>query len=132
VLRLAQPDAEDGLRSAIAACAACKPQLVASLYIQLERGMGGLPLHLEVLPYRGCIAKKVAAAASYPAPVAMLVIRDPELKRDAHVAALREHYGLTPAEATLAVEMLRGDGRHPAGGVDQAFTRLRVSLSRNS
>lgn len=116
ILRLAQPAADSRLRSAVSACAAGRPLLSASPYIQLERGMGGSPFLIEPVPFRGSIAKKVAVAASRPAPVAMLIIHDPDIKRDVHVAMLRERYSLTPAEAALAIEILKGDGRQAAAG----------------
>jgi DNA-binding CsgD family transcriptional regulator len=71
---------------------------------------------VEVVPYRGRIARKLAVAAGGPAPAAMLVLRDPLKLRDTRIARLRERYGLTQAEATLAVEMLAGDGRAAAAG----------------
>lgn len=114
ILRLAQHDAEMRLCAAITACATGRPQLALSRQIQIARGTDAPPLLMEVLPYRGGIAKKVAVAASYPAPVALLVLHDPEKVRDTRLAAFKIHYGLTPAEAKLAVEMLAGDGRAAA------------------
>lgn len=111
VLHLAQPCANARLRMAIAACATTDPQLPAEQRIPVARKTGGSPLAMEVFPYCAGIARMVAVAAGCPAPAAMLVVRDPDMARLARIAALRERYDLTQAEAALAVEMLRGDGR---------------------
>ena len=114
ILRLAQPRADALLRATINACTAGWPLSAAGRHVRFARSASGSPLLVKVVPYRGGIAKAVAAAASYPAPVAMLILHDPDKERAARVATFRERYGLTPAEATLAVEMLRGDGRAAA------------------
>ncbi len=113
ILRLAQPRADALLRATINACTAGWPLSAAGRHVRFARGASG-SLLVEVVPYRCGIAKEVAMAAGYPAPVAMLIVHDPDKERAARVATFRERYGLTQAEAVLAVEMLRGDGRAAA------------------
>lgn len=114
VLGLGQAEADNRLRTAIRSCAAGWPPPESGRHVHAARGDGSSPLQIEVVPCRAGIAKKVAASAGGPAPVAMLVVRDDDLQRRARVARLRERYGLTRAEATLTVEMLKGDGRAAA------------------
>lgn len=114
ILNLADPEANSRMRAAITACAVNGPRLGTLPYIRLDCGAEGPPFFIELVPYCGEIAKKLAKADGRSAPVAMLIVHDPILKRDSHIAALRERYGLTLAEAALAIEMLEGDGRAAA------------------
>lgn len=63
-------------------------------------------------------------------PGAVLFVRDPEHRR-AHIReTLVRGYGLTSAEATLALEMLRGDGKHAAAmrlGITYGTARAHLS-----
>lgn len=59
----------------------------------------------------------------HPRPVAMLLLRDPAGRRRAARALLGERFGLTPAEAEVAIELMQGDGRAAAA------ERLGVSLA---
>jgi DNA-binding CsgD family transcriptional regulator len=56
-------------------------------------------------------------------PTAILLITDPEEASETRRDWLRQDYGLTPAEALLAVEISKGDGLLAAAG------RLGVSLT---
>ena len=43
--------------------------------------------------------------------VAIVLVSDPETEMQARVESLRDRFGLTPAEATFALEIIKGDGR---------------------
>ncbi len=47
-------------------------------------------------------------------PVAIVTVRDPDLNRQRREESLRRRFGLTCAEAALAAEILKGDGRRAA------------------
>ncbi len=74
-------------------------------------GRGGMrkPVQIEVLPFR--VHAGLLQATS---PVAMLLVNDPERDQQANVERLRRQFGLTRAEAALALEMMAGDGRAAA------------------
>lgn len=113
-LRLARAYSDALLLGAVAACAASGPRLLADHPIQIPCGATDAPLVAEIVPYRGRIARKMAMAAGSSAPAAVMILRDPAKRRNGRIAMLRERYGLTPAEAALALEMLAGDGRAAA------------------
>jgi DNA-binding CsgD family transcriptional regulator len=63
-------------------------------------------------------------------PGAVLFVRDPEHRRSQIRETLVRGYGLTSAEATLALEMLRGDGKHAAAmrlGITYGTARAHLS-----
>lgn len=74
----------------------------------------GSPLQLVVTPFpdrqRG-VNKLWHIAAT---PVAIILIKDPELKKQALKQRLQIQYGLTAAEADLTIEIFKGDGREAA------------------
>ena len=41
----------------------------------------------------------------------MVLVSDPETEKEASVEDLRERFGLPPAEAAFALEIIEGDGR---------------------
>ena len=43
--------------------------------------------------------------------VAVVLVSDPETEMQARIESLRGRFGLTPAEATFALEIIKGDGR---------------------
>jgi len=47
-------------------------------------------------------------------PVAILFVDDPDMRSRDKKERLASRYGLTPAEARLAVEIAKGDGKHAA------------------
>ncbi len=83
-----------------------------------EPGEGGLPLGLIAVPRAEAPAVHIAVhAAGVPAPpaglVALLAVSDPEARPTAHgpmLALLREAYGLTAAEAEVALRTAEGEG----------------------
>lgn len=77
--------------------------------VAIDRGGMRKPVQIEVLPFR------VHAGLLRPvSPVAMLLVNDPERDHEANIERLRRRFGLTRAEAALALEMMAGDGRAAA------------------
>jgi DNA-binding CsgD family transcriptional regulator len=77
----------------------------------LRRGAGRLSLNVLVTPIRPETAM-VSIPWSFPQrAVAIVLVTDPEIEMRARVESLRDRYGLTPAEATFALEIIKGDGR---------------------
>jgi len=63
-------------------------------------------------------------------PVAIVTVRDPDIDRRRQEVNLRRHFGLTAAEARLAAEILKGDGRAAAarrGGISAATAKTHLS-----
>ena len=54
-------------------------------------------------------------------PMAVIFVNDPDKNNKPTVVQLREKFGLTPAEANFAVEILKGDG------IQAAADRLSIS-----
>jgi len=110
---LSATDLDDGrrLRELIASCAGYANAVDAGGEILLRRGVGRLPLDAMVTP----ILPETAMAAipwTFPQRAAAIVlVSDPETEIRARIEGLRERFGLTPAEAVFALEIVKGDGR---------------------
>ena len=64
------------------------------------------------------------------APVAIVTVSDPNVARRWQEANLRRRFGLTAAEAGLAAEILKGDGRTAAArrrGISDATAKTHLS-----
>jgi DNA-binding CsgD family transcriptional regulator/PAS domain-containing protein len=100
------------LRGLIASCAVTASAATgAGGEIVLRRGAGRLPLDVLVTPIQ-----PETAMASIPwtfpqRAVAIVLVSDPETELQARVESLRDRFGLTPAEAIFALEIIKGDGR---------------------
>jgi DNA-binding CsgD family transcriptional regulator len=100
------------LRGLIASCAVeASAGTGAGGDIELRRGTGRLPLDVLVTPIQ-----PETAMASIPwtfpqRAVAIVLVSDPETEMQARVESLRDRFGFTPAEATFALEIIKGDGR---------------------
>jgi DNA-binding CsgD family transcriptional regulator/PAS domain-containing protein len=95
------------LHAAIAACA--EPGLAAAPpnLVLLSRGEGRRPLSVRVAPAPpGAVPPWLAGSR----PSAILCVTDPELDPAPATEELRSRFGLTRAQAALAVEILGGDG----------------------
>jgi DNA-binding CsgD family transcriptional regulator len=109
---VSSPHADDGrnLRSLIASCGP-EAGTKAGGQASLRRPSGRLPLHALVTP----VGKETAVAAMpwtiMQRPAAIVLISDPEADMKARIESLRERFGLTPAEAVFALEIVKGDGR---------------------
>jgi DNA-binding CsgD family transcriptional regulator len=109
---LSAPDADDGrnLRALIASCA-MEANITTGGQATLRRPSGRLPLHALVTPIRQETAVAAIPWTIMQRPAAIVLISDPETEMRAHIEALRERFGLTPAEAAFALEIVKGDGR---------------------
>jgi DNA-binding CsgD family transcriptional regulator len=116
-LRAEIPSETRRLRRLIADCAAPRRALGgAGAHLRLTREQG-IPLTVLVAPHRSRFGWINVAR-----PRAIVFVTDPEARADVHRQWLCEDLGLTPAEATVAVEILKADG------LQMAARRLRISL----
>jgi len=106
------------LRRVIADCALRHPGLAgAGGRLRLTRE-NGLPLTVLVMPNRASLGW-----IDVVRPRALLFITDPDAAVSVRKETLCEDFGLTPAEAAVAVEVLEADGLQAAAG------RLGISLA---
>jgi len=118
-----------GLRLEDRRVAAARPQdsaLVRGLIARAarERSGGSLVIAREARPPLVLLAAPLRPEAGPDAPDgggAMLVVKDMERQAARSLAAFARHFGLTPAQAALAHELIAGDG------VDAAAGRLGLS-----
>jgi DNA-binding CsgD family transcriptional regulator/PAS domain-containing protein len=90
----------------------------------LFRPSGRSPFVVRVVPAE-------ADAEEFPTVRAVVVIVDPEREPQALGPMLRRIYGLTPAEATVACEVARGEGLQPvADAMSITLSTVRVHLQR--
>ena len=117
-LRAGIPAETRRLRRAIADCAKPPPGLGgAGGRLRLSREHR-LPLTVLVVPHHSRLSW-----VDVVRPRAILFISDPEAKAALSPQWLREDFGLTPAEAAVAVEVLEADG------LQAAARRLGISLA---
>lgn len=124
----ALPEETRRLRHAVAmaaAAGAARPGLdaaaraiAAGTRLRLSRPSGARPLLLTVIPIR-----QAGIGDRRPQAQAAIFIADPEHNPTPAPALLQELFGLTAAEAGLAVEIGRGDG------IQAAAERLSISAS---
>ena len=109
---LSAPDADDGrnLRALIASCA-MEASITTGGQATLRRPSGRLPLYVLVTPVRQETAVAAMPWTIMQRPAAIVLISDPETEMRARIEALRDRFGLTPAEAAFALEIVKGDGR---------------------
>jgi len=77
--------------------------------VSVARAGGRSPVKVEVVPF----SAQVFWPMSRP-PAALLIVKDPERKLARRLRVIEERFGLTPAEAAYAVEVIKGDGREAA------------------
>lgn len=109
---LSAVNAEDGhrLRSLIGSCSIDNPDRIGG-EMSLRRLPSRMPLHVQVTPVGADWADGAVPFLSVRRTSAMLLITDPEPDARSNLDALRERYGLTAAEATFALEIVKGGGR---------------------
>jgi DNA-binding CsgD family transcriptional regulator len=115
---------DDMLRGAIVACR--RHDAVSNgpgRAVDVPRDSDRAPLRILVAPCGGPALQQDSGWLGHARPAAMLLITDPERDRSARRDALRRRFGLTPAEANVASEIIRGDGR------EAAAARLGISVS---
>jgi DNA-binding CsgD family transcriptional regulator len=102
-------DDERNLLALIASCHDGTPSRIGGK-TTLRRESGRPPLDVLVTPVR-----QETATAVMPwmmaRPAAIVLVSDPETEIRSRIEALRERFGLTPAEAAFALEIVKGDGR---------------------
>jgi DNA-binding CsgD family transcriptional regulator/PAS domain-containing protein len=134
-LRSGRLETEDGgvLPGLIAACAA-KPRFGTLRNrggdLAIARGPGRAPLQITVAPLRAEGRVAEVPWLGLRAPVAIVTITDPDLERRRLEQQLRDAFGLTPAESSLAAEISKGDGRRAAAqrrGVALSTARAQLS-----
>jgi DNA-binding CsgD family transcriptional regulator len=97
--------------------------------MELPRGEGQRPLHVVVAPFRAEAAQIDTAWLGPARPVAILMVTDPGEQR-IDKENLSRRFGLTNAEADVALEILKGDGRDAsAARLGIAATTVRAHLS---
>ena len=88
------------------------------------------PLHVTVTPLRSKTQIADFPWIGFGTPVAIVTVRDPDVDRRRREINLRRRFGLTAAEAGLATEILKGDGRIAAAtrrGISDATARTHLS-----
>jgi DNA-binding CsgD family transcriptional regulator len=116
--------ANAALRQAIAKCADTSPGDHRPRHaIELRRGDDRPALRLTVAPFRPDAVEVEIPALGNSRPVAIILIADPEPERGIRKERLRREFGLTAAEADVALEILKGDGR------DAAAARLGIMVA---
>lgn len=98
--------------------------------MELPSGEGRVPLQVVVAPFRADPAQFDTTWLGVVRPVAILMVTDPERTQRLQRERLRHRFGLTPAEAEVALEILNGDGRDAsAARLGIAATTVRAHLS---
>ena len=91
--------------------------------IDAPRGEGRSPLHVVVAPFRAETAQIDTAWLGAARPAAIVLVADPDRERHVRKESLGRRFGLTPAEADVALEILKGDGGNASAA------RLGISLA---
>ncbi len=89
----------------------------------------GRPLRVRVLAFPSRAVQLHDGWSAAALPTAIVVVRDPEAERRARMEALQTRFQLTPAEATLALEIVRGKGRQAAAdriGISPGTVRFQL------
>jgi DNA-binding CsgD family transcriptional regulator len=99
--------------------------------MEVPRADGRRALRVAVAPFRAEEAQIGTAWLGVARPVAILIVTDPEREQRLRREDLRRQFGLTPAEADVALEIVKGDGRDAAGArLGIAAATVRTHLSR--
>jgi DNA-binding CsgD family transcriptional regulator/PAS domain-containing protein len=88
------------------------------------------PLHVTVTPLRSKTQLADVPWIGVEVPVAIVTVRDPDVDCGQQEINLRHRFGLTAAEARLAAEILKGDGRAAAArrrGISTATAKSHLS-----
>ena len=94
-----------------------------------SRGEDPLGLRVDVLPFTEHDPIQGPEHAKYPNPVAILALADPARHRTELREHLRRKFGLTAAEAAVALELVQGDSRTEVArrmGVTDATVRTHM------
>jgi DNA-binding CsgD family transcriptional regulator len=107
------------LHAVIAKCAERRTQLQQGGFVSLRRQLGRSPLSLLIAP----LPLEIPGGLVALEPMAVIFVNDPDKENKPTVVQLRDKFGMTPAEAGFAVEILKGDG------IQAAADRLSISRS---
>lgn len=129
---LASKDGPFRLQQLIASCAPGVGPLRGPFGGQFEvrRGLNRAPLKVAVTPMRSKTPVVEIPWLGLRAPVAMVTVVDPEIDRAILTRGLHRRFNLTAAEARLAAEIVKGDGREAAArrrGISVATARAQLS-----
>ncbi len=111
------------LHRLVASCSGDAPVGVRGGNMTTTAVPGSEPLSLDVLPYHGEMNRSGFHPVSSTPPAAIVLVGDRAQKQAAARGLLQQQYGLTPAECSFALEIVKADGRKAAA------ERLGISLS---
>jgi DNA-binding CsgD family transcriptional regulator/PAS domain-containing protein len=129
--RLAADGCPDLLQKLIASCA----QGVLAVggpggELKIPRELPLPPLDVTVTPLRSKARLADVPWINAGTPVAIVIVSDPDVARRSREGNLRRRFGLTAAEAGLAAEILKGDGRTAAAvrrGISDSTAKTHLS-----
>jgi DNA-binding CsgD family transcriptional regulator len=84
--------------------------------MEIPRGEGRTPLHISVAPVQAVTEQDNPLRLGVVRPVAMVIVTDPWREQRVQKENLRLRFGFTPAEADVAIEIVKGDGRTASAG----------------
>lgn len=93
--------------------------------MQVSRGEGRSPLTVQCLPFPGS-----NWWPGFTQHLALIFVTDPDARMEQATDRLRQRYGLTPAEARLAWEIVQGGGRKSAAanrGISVSTARTQLT-----
>ena len=129
--RLAAAGCSDILQKLIASCARTSLALGGpGGELKIPRELPRSPLDVTVTPLRSKARLADVPWIGVGTPVAIVTVRDPDIDRRRQEVNLRRRFGLTAAEARLAAEILKGDGRAAAArrhGISAATAKTHLS-----
>jgi DNA-binding CsgD family transcriptional regulator len=98
--------------------------------LKVLRPLPRSPLQVTVMPLRSKAGIGDLPWIGIGTPVALVKVKDPDCDRQRRQINLRRRFELTPAEAALASEILKGDGRKAAArrcGISDATAKTHLS-----
>jgi DNA-binding CsgD family transcriptional regulator len=129
--RLAATDGSDALQKFIASCVPCAATFRSpGGELTIRRGPLRSNIHVSVTPLRAKGAVAEVPWLGLRAPVAIVMVTDPEIDQRRLERNLRSQFGLTTAESRLAAEIVKGDGRKAAAqrrGISDSTARTQLS-----
>ena len=105
------------LHAVVAKCAETGIQHRRSDFVSLRRKAGRSPLSLLIAP----LPMEIPVWPTAPRPMVVIFVNDPDRNGKPDAVQLQEKFGMTPAEARFAAEILKGDG------IQAAADRLSIS-----
>jgi DNA-binding CsgD family transcriptional regulator/GAF domain-containing protein len=128
---LSASDADSGrtLRGLVSSCTAAA-SIGAGGELMLRRTTGRSPLGILVTPVPPETAMAALPWTVSRRPLAIVLVTDPETEIQGQLDNLQRRFGLTPAEAAFALEIVKGDGRQAAAdrlGITVGTARTHLS-----